>query len=444
MDMMFLKKACLLMGLLILLCHPSFGQNAQKGLASTATGDVVDSLGKVILENYIFPDTAANMVRLIKRQLVTGKYNSTEPVDLAHRLTLDLRSIYNDKHLSVEYTAEKNEVGNSSYILQAARQQQIAETARPQNYGFSSIAVLNGNIGYIALNGFFDLNDKSAQTVNSAFDILKNVTSLVIDLRLNGGGQADMVHYISSLFFEKRTHLNDFHVRNTNTLQSNWSTPRPESNHWNSIPLYILVSSYTCSAAEEFAYDLQSLHRAVIVGESTQGAAHPMERVDIGNGFSANIPFARPINPITKTDWEPFGVKPDRLTKSAGALDVAIRIILTYQISSTDSLTSKNARWLYFVYNAKHHQPYKSYCHNLKQLTGNYGGNKISLEKGNYLFYTSSTGYRVKLIPISKTTFLLDADSDNRELVFGINKKGYPIELRFNLDGDLSVIFSRS
>ena len=443
MIVMFVKKALLLAGAMSLWLNPSFGQGTRKGPAFAATGAVVDSLGKVTLKNYIFPDTAADMVKHINRQLATGKYNYTYPIDLARRLTVDLRTIYNDKHLSVEYAADKNDAENSSYILQAAKQQQVAETARLQNYGFSSIAVLNGNIGYIALNVFFDLNDQSAQTVNSAFDLLKNVTTLVIDLRLNGGGQADMVHYVSSLFFKAPAHLNDFYVRNMKTLQTTWSTPRPGSNHWDAIPLYILVSSYTCSAAEEFAYDLQSLQRAVVVGEPTQGAAHPTEHVGIGNGFSVNIPFARPINPVTKTDWEPFGVKPDRLVKSAGALDAAVRLILIQKVSSADSLTSKNARWLYFVYNAKHRHTYKSNVHSLRQFAGNYEGNIISVEKGNQLFYTSSTGYTVKLIPISKSSFLLDADFDNRELIFATNKKGYPNEMYFNLDGNLSAVFRR-
>jgi len=68
-------------------------------------------------------------------------------------------------------------------------------------------------------------------------------------------------------------------------------------------------------------------------------------------------------------------------------------------------------------------------------------GNKITLEKGGQLFYTSSTGYRVKLIAISKTTFLLNADFDNRELIFHNDKNGVPDKMYFNLDGDLSAGF---
>jgi hypothetical protein len=203
------------------------------------------------------------------------------------------------------------------------------------------------------------------------------------------------------------------------------------------------VSSYTCSAAEEFAYDMQSLHRAVIVGEATQGAAHPMRRVLICNGFSVNVPFARPINPITKTDWESCGVRPDRSVKSAEALNTAIKIIFRHQMNSTDSLRSKNARWLYFIYKAKHSDPYKLNLSHLKQFAGNYEGNKISVENGGQLFYTSPTGYRVKLIPISKNTFILDADFDNRELIFHSNKKGNSDKMYFNLDDNLSAIFRR-
>jgi len=440
--MLFSKRTLLTAVAVSLSGSLSFTQPARQELTLAAKKIVIDNLSRLLLNNYIFADTAFKMANYIKLQLTTGKYDRTDKsADFAVRLTTDLRSVYNDKHLSVEYDANpENAAAQSSYIAQAAKLMEAAETARQQNYGFSKTAVLNGNIGYIALNGFFDLNDKSSQTVNSAFDLLRNVNTLIIDLRLNGGGQADMVHYISSLFLKERTHLNDFYVRKTNTLQRNWSAPRAQSDIWGNVPLYILVSSYTCSAAEEFAYDMQCLHRAVIVGEVTQGAAHPAERLSIGNGFSVNIPFARPINPVTKTNWEICGVKPDISVKANKALDEAIQIIFQRQAASSDSLTSKNAKWLYFIYKAKHH-PYKLNLQSLKRFAGNYAGNKITLEQGNQLFYTSSTDYKVKLIAISKTTFLLDAEFDNRELIFHYGKKEGSDKMYFNLDGSLSAGF---
>lgn len=51
------------------------------------------------------------------------------------------------------------------------------------------------------------------------------------------------------------------------------------------VDLYVLTSKKTFSAAEEFAYNLQSQKRAYIVGEVTAGGAHPTRPFLIGNEF---------------------------------------------------------------------------------------------------------------------------------------------------------------
>ncbi|WP_255496369.1 S41 family peptidase [Mucilaginibacter sp. FT3.2] len=317
----------------------------------------------------------------------------------------------------------------------------IAEQAKLQNYGFSKTEILSGNIGYLALNGFFDLNEQSKRAVNSAFDFLINTNALIIDLRLNGGGQADMVKYISSLFFKDSTHINDFYLKQTNEIQQIWTEPRSQSDLWSIPPIYILVSAYTASAAEEFAYDMQSLHRAIIIGELTTGAAHPMQIINIGYGFTAYIPFARPINPLTKTDWEGCGVKPDIAVSANRALNSAIQCVYRQQINSTDTSTANSAKWMYFIYKSKLN-PYKINLKRLKRFVGNYGGNKISIEN-EYLIYNTANGYRAKLVPISKTTFTLDSPLDNREVIFRTNAKGRPYKMYLNFNSSLPTGFVR-
>ena len=89
-------------------------------------------------------------------------------------------------------------------------------------------------------------------------------------------------------------------------------------------PVYILTSARTFSAAEAFGYCLQSRKRAAVIGEVTGGGAH---RVKVREwpkwGIGLSLPNTRPINPITKTDWEGTGVKPDIKTEAAEALRIA-------------------------------------------------------------------------------------------------------------------------
>jgi hypothetical protein len=51
---------------------------------------------------------------------------------------------------------------------------------------------------------------------------------------------------------------------------------------------------------------MQSVRRAVIVGDIT-GGGHPVEPVAVAQGFGADIPFARSLNPYTHADWEGTG-----------------------------------------------------------------------------------------------------------------------------------------
>lgn len=70
----------------------------------------------------------------------------------------------------------------------------------------------------------------------------------------------------------------------------------------------------TFSAGEGFAYSLQQLKRAIIVGETTRGGAHPggdSSLQPIHAHFTAGVPTARAINPITRSNWERVGVAPD-------------------------------------------------------------------------------------------------------------------------------------
>jgi C-terminal processing protease CtpA/Prc len=88
-------------------------------------------------------------------------------------------------------------------------------------------------------------------------------------------------------------------------------------------PVYVLTSSKTFSGAEEFAYNLKNLKRATIVGETTGGGAHPTMGKRVDDHFMIGVPFARAINPITKTNWEGTGVTPDVAVPADQALETA-------------------------------------------------------------------------------------------------------------------------
>lgn len=91
-------------------------------------------------------------------------------------------------------------------------------------------------------------------------------------------------------------------------------------------PLYVLISHKTFSAAEAFAYDLQAMKRITVVGEASGGGAHPYERRRLSDHFLIKLPEMRSINPITGTDWQGVGLKPDVPTTPELALDKALEL----------------------------------------------------------------------------------------------------------------------
>ena len=147
-------------------------------------------------------------------------------------------------------------------------------------------------------------------------------------MRENGGGTPQMVAYVISYLVSQRTHLNDAFERRTGETEQFWTRDDvPGPRFGGKKPIYVLTSSRTFSGAEEFAYDLQSLKRATIVGETTGGGAHMTASGRIGDHLLIRVPVRRAINPITHTNWEGVGVQPDVKVPADQALETARRLI---------------------------------------------------------------------------------------------------------------------
>ena len=89
------------------------------------------------------------------------------------------------------------------------------------------------------------------------------------------------------------------------------------------LPIYILTSDYTYSAAEMFSSSLQGHKRAKVIGEKTGGGGHGIRPFKIAQGFTAFVPFNSHYHPITKKGWEVVGIQPDIPCVASDALRVA-------------------------------------------------------------------------------------------------------------------------
>ncbi len=182
---------------------------------------------------------------------------------------------------------------------------------------------LGSSVGYLKISGFpphFLVAGKYA----SAMDRLADTDGLIVDLRENGGGGPDSVALLVSYFVDGRTRLNDILTRNTGTATQHWTVDKLDGKRYGGRkPVVILAGPGTMSAGEDFAYTMQALKRATVIGERTWGGAHPARPYRLGDHFFAVIPDARSISPITRANWEGVGVIPDIAAKPDRALAVA-------------------------------------------------------------------------------------------------------------------------
>ncbi len=256
---------------------------------------VVNRVGKLLSERYIFPEKADLAKATIITALETGAYDGiTNPSTFATRLTDDLRSVTHDLHMRVIVSAE--------YLAAMTRAPSAAQV--PDKAGFAAVDRLKGNVGYIKLDAFPSL--KSFRPVaNIAISNIASTDALIIDLRENGGGEPESVAYLCSFFFNPKTpvHLNDLIARvpSTRTFSaSNFWTHQVPISYLNK-PIYLLTSSQTFSGGEEFANDLKIQKRARLIGKET---TKPVARIPraasnwMKKRFGIFIPWGRATRKI--------------------------------------------------------------------------------------------------------------------------------------------------
>lgn len=106
-------------------------------------------------------------------------------------------------------------------------------------------------------------------------------------------------------------------------------------------PVWVLTSERTFSGAEELSYNLKTLGRATLIGETTGGGANPVNMYQINAHFEISIPFARAANPVTGGNWEGTGVTPDIHVPAASALDTACTLALRAVLDRVDGYTDR-------------------------------------------------------------------------------------------------------
>jgi len=183
---------------------------------------------------------------------------------------------------------------------------------------------------YVALNSFNqpEIVDRFRQEVAP---LIAETKGVVIDIRNNGGGSTETSNGILDFFVDQplkgsawrtREHVSAYKAwasfgdsKYAKYLKGDaWRTGeyhefKPSAARKFLVPVVVLISCYTGSAAEDFVIFADGLDRFVTVGEPTWGSTGQPQKFDLPGGGRARICTKRDTYPDGR-DFVGYGIKP--------------------------------------------------------------------------------------------------------------------------------------
>lgn len=336
-------------GMTTLLAH------SQKALKKSEKTQVIDQVKALIADNYVFAEQVNYIHHSLDSLTRTTTYTDLNDFkDFADVLTDHLVQVTGDKHFKVQFNPElvqsrrewtKRQQENS----QDEESERVAPRAsdddsidwnlwyaQKENFGFGNIKILEGNIGYMKFD-FWQPLDWVRPTIDAAMRFVGHTDALIIDLTENQGGYSPSDSYLGSYFFDEEPTLwASSYYRPTGETASVYTFEELGTERYLHRPVYILVSDQTFSLAEKFAYSMKHFGKAIIIGQTSAGAAHAIDFIEVNDHYLIQLPIMYNIHPVTKTDWEGVGVIPDIEAPRRETLQIA-------HLTALDDLTERAA-----------------------------------------------------------------------------------------------------
>ena len=147
--------------------------------------------------------------------------------------------------------------------------------------------------------------------------------------------------------------------------------------------MYVLIDNGTASAAEEFAYHVRNFRLGQLVGQTT--AARKQQRSRAGESrFIFSLSTGRPVHPVTQSNWESVGIKPDVQQAPELALDEAQLRLLRDLGSRAPAENKTEYDWAAVAVQARLNPPTLR-AKELAAFVGTYGERTIALDARGHL-----------------------------------------------------------
>ena len=295
---------------------------------------LVNALKTRIDDFYVDPKAASVYRAALDRALAEGAIDGLSGDALAAKLTSILRAAHPDLHLSV-YAPGMGIYG---------KEDENGEADLPAN-ALEAAGWIAPGIAYVRPFAFFD-RDSDVERLQKFMDDHNGADALIIDLRHHHGGELREMDVIFADLFGTPTDLLTMTTRpvaweqfekkaptqwlsvierdSTMVREMHRAVPRTGGARMVNVPVFVLTSRKTASAAEHLALAMKTSGRATVVGETTRGAGHYGDAVDLADGYSMFIPYGDTVDPKSGKGWEADGVTPDVAIPAKEALDYVL------------------------------------------------------------------------------------------------------------------------
>ncbi len=270
-------------------------------------------------------------------------------------------------------------------------------------------------MGYLKFDCFAPA-EFAGSTAVAAMGFLAGSDALIFDVRDNGGGSPSMIQLlISYLVGGERTHLNNFYIRKGDKTEQFWTQSWVPGTRLPDVPVFVLTSGRTFSAAEEFTYDLKNLKRATLVGE-TDGRRRPsgrrVSREKLSNLREAALRPGGQPDQRQPTGREPGSSRTSRCRRRTRSTWRTSRALAAVAEKATDPEQKASLEFVRKVLEDRS-KPATLSAADLQAYAGTYGPRSISLENGA-LWYQRGKNRKMRLLPVGQDRFLVGDMEDFR------------------------------
>lgn len=204
--------------------------------------------------------------------------------------------------ITLTFLDESNTLQETTMLRKQRTGKTIIAESLPPCYVDFQAKRLDDNIGYVNFSAFLTPVD---ERFSQAIDTMLDMRGLIIDIRGNPGGMHEVGEIIVSKLIQEETLFSVFRYRD----ETKKVVVQPSEKTYDG-PVVVLIDVINASASERFSACIQSIGRAVIIGERSPGSVGPSDVKELPNGASFMYLIAQSLTP-DGTVLEGHGVIPD-------------------------------------------------------------------------------------------------------------------------------------